>query len=59
MREGLTDGVREGDLRDVDPERAAFVRFTGGDILSSQTHYSYQEILPLYSDIVMNGLLRR
>jgi AcrR family transcriptional regulator len=55
----LRDGIREGNLRDIDPERAAFVLFTGGDVLSNQSHYSYQEILPLYSDIVMNGLLRR
>jgi TetR/AcrR family fatty acid metabolism transcriptional regulator len=55
----IRDGIREGDFRDVDPERAAFVLFTGGDVLSSQTHYPYQEILPLYSDIVMNGLMRR
>ena len=55
----IRDGIREGDLRDVDPERAAFVLFTGGDALSTQTRYSYQEILPLYSDIVMHGLMRR
>src|SRR6266850_1474816 len=53
----IRDGIREGDFRDVDPERAAFVLFTGGDVLSRQTHYPYQEILPIYSDIVMNGLL--
>jgi len=55
----IRDGIREGDFRDVDPERAAFVLFTGGDVLSRQTHYPYQEILPIYSDIVMNGLMRR
>jgi AcrR family transcriptional regulator len=55
----IRDGIREGTLRDVDPERAAFILFTGGDTLSSQTHYPYQEILPLYSEIVMHGLLAR
>jgi TetR/AcrR family fatty acid metabolism transcriptional regulator len=55
----IRDGMREGTFRDVDPERAAFVLFTGGDVLTRQTEYAYQEILPLYSDIVMNGLLRR
>jgi len=55
----IRDGIREGALRDVDPERAAFVLFTGGDVLSRQTHFPYQEILPLYSEIVMHGLLPR
>ena len=55
----IRDGIREGTLRDVDPERAAFILFTGGDTLSSQTRYPYQEILPLYSEIVMHGLLPR
>ena len=55
----IRDGIREGTFRDVDPERAAFILFTGGDALSSQTHYPYQEILPLYSEIVMHGLLPR
>src|SRR5207237_386488 len=51
--------MREGPLRDVHAERAAFILFTGGDTLSSQTHYPYQEILPLYSEILMHGLLAR
>src|SRR5206468_2453951 len=54
IAEVLRDGIREGTLRDVDPERAAFNLFTGGDTLSRQTHYPYQEILPLYSEIVMH-----
>src|SRR5881628_2095419 len=66
MRENVTmiadvirDGIREGTLREVDPERAAFVLFTGGDALSSQSHYPYQEVLPLYGEIVMRGLVPR
>ena len=55
----IRDGIREGALRDVDPECAAFILFTGGDVLSRQTHFPYQEILPLYSEIVMHGLLPR
>ena len=55
----IRDGIREGALRDVDPECAAFILFTGGDVLSRQTHYPYKEILPLYSEIVMHGLLPR
>jgi len=55
----LRDGIREGTIRDVDPERAAFVLFMGGDALSNQTHHPYQEVLPLYGEIMMNGLLPR
>ena len=51
----IRDGIREGTLREVDPERTAFVLFTGGDALSSQSHYPYQEVLPLYGEIVMHG----
>jgi len=59
MAEVIRDGIREGSFRDVDPERAAFVLFVGGDALSAQTHYPYDEVLPIYSDITMNGLFTR
>jgi AcrR family transcriptional regulator len=59
IAEVIRDGIRERTLRDVDPERAAFVLFLGGDALSNQTHHPYQEVLPLYGEIVMNGLLPR
>ena len=55
----IRTGIREGTFRRVDPERAAFILFTGGDALSNQHRYSYQDVLPLYSEIVMNGLLPR
>ncbi len=55
----LRDGVRAGELRALDPERTAFILFTGGHTLSNQTRYPYQDILPLYSEIVMQGLLPR
>src|SRR5881296_2865560 len=55
----IRDGIREGTLRDVDPERTAFILFTGGDALSSQSHHPYQEVLPLYGEIVMRGLVPR
>ena len=53
----IRDGIREGTFRAVDPERAAFIMFVAGDVLSNQTRYPYDEVLPLYGDIVMNGLL--
>jgi AcrR family transcriptional regulator len=55
----IRDGIRDGTFRDVDPERAAFVLFSGGDALSNQRRYPYDEVLPLYSEIVMSGLLPR
>ena len=55
----IRDGIREGTLREVDPERTAFILFTGGDALSCQTHYPYREVLPLYGEIVMRGLVPR
>src|SRR5215831_8837191 len=55
----IRDGIREGTLRDVDPEAAAFVLFVGGDALTNQTHYRYEDILPLYGEITMHGLLPR
>ena len=55
----VRDAIREGSFRDVDPERAAFILFMGGDALTNQTHYRYEDILPLYAEITMQGLLPR
>jgi hypothetical protein len=58
LAEVVRDGIREGLFRDVDPERAAFILFLGGDTLSNQTYYAYQDILPLYAEMTFHGLLR-
>ena len=55
----IRDGIREGSLRAVDPERAAFILFMAGDVLSNQTYHPYSDVLPLYADIVMMGLVPR
>jgi AcrR family transcriptional regulator len=56
----LRDGIREGTLRDdIDPDRAAFVLFVGGDALTNQSQHRYEDVLPLYGDIMMHGLLPR
>jgi AcrR family transcriptional regulator len=55
----VRDGIREGSLRDVDPATAAFVLFVGGDALRNQKHRPYHEVLPLYMEITMQGLVRR
>jgi AcrR family transcriptional regulator len=59
MASVIRAGIRDGTFRAVDPERAAFVLFCGGDALSNQRRYPYDEVLPLYSEIVMSGLLPR
>jgi len=62
MADVIRDGIREGTLRDVDPERAAFILFVGGDALNqlhNQTYYPDEDVLPLYADITMQGLLPR
>jgi hypothetical protein len=59
MASVIRDGVRDGTFADVDPERAAFILFTGGDALTNQTHHPYEELLPLYTRIVMQGLMPR
>jgi AcrR family transcriptional regulator len=58
LAEVVRDGIREGVFKDVDPERAAYILFIGGDLLANQTHHPYQEILPLYAEIIFHGLLR-
>ena len=59
MADVIRDGIREGSLRDVDPERAAFVLFMAGDVLSNQRYYPYPEVLPLFGEMVFRGLLPR
>ena len=56
----VRDGIREGSIRAVDPERAAFFLFMAGDVLSNhQTYYPYSEVLGLFGDIVFHGLVPR
>ena len=59
MAEVLREGVEEGSLRAVDPERTAFVLFIGGQALFNQDHRPYEEVLPLYVDVLVRGLLPR
>jgi len=60
MADVIRDGIREGSLRPgLDPERTAYILFMGGHTLSNQSFYPYDEVLPLYSEIIMEGLLPR
>jgi AcrR family transcriptional regulator len=55
----VREGIAEGTFRTVDPERTAFVLFSTGNVLSMQTYHPYVELLPLFEDIVYEGLLAR
>src|SRR5262245_20294054 len=55
----IRDGIREGTFGDIDPERAAYVLFMSGGMLSLQQHIPYAELLPVFEQIVYHGLLPR
>jgi hypothetical protein len=57
IAEVIRDGIDEGTFQEVDPERAAYILFSAGNILSIQNHYPYSEILPLFEKILQEGLL--
>jgi AcrR family transcriptional regulator len=59
IAEAIRGGTTEGTFRSVDPERAAFVLFSAGNALSMQHHYPYFELLPLFEEILYEGLLAR
>jgi AcrR family transcriptional regulator len=59
IAEAVRAGIAEGTFRSVDPERAAFVLFSAGNVLSMQRHYPYFELLPLFEEIIYEGLLVR
>jgi len=59
MAEVIQEGVESGNMRPMDPERAAFVIFVAGQTLFGQQSYPYQDVLPLYLDIILNGMLPR
>jgi len=55
----VRDGIREGTFCDVDPERAAYVLFVAGSMLSVQQSHPYAELMPTFETIVYQGLLKR
>jgi AcrR family transcriptional regulator len=62
MADVIRDGIREGTIRDIDPDRAAYVLFLAGHILSDESHQRFQpydDVLPVFADLTMNGLLPR
>jgi AcrR family transcriptional regulator len=59
MADVIRDGIREGSFRDIDPERAAYVLFMAGGTLSIQQHHPYAELMPVFEEIVYQGLMPR
>jgi len=58
----LRDGVKDGSIHTSDPDRAAYVLFMTGDTLSRQQHqqfFAYAEVLPVFQEVTMLGLLPR
>jgi hypothetical protein len=53
----IRDGIADGSIRAVDPEKAALVLFLAGNALFNEPMRDYQELLPVYVDLVMNGML--
>jgi AcrR family transcriptional regulator len=56
MAEIIADGVKSGELRRVDPAKAAFVLWTAADALFTQRRYRYEELLPVFVSVVRDGL---
>jgi len=59
IAQAIRAGIAEGAFRPVDPERAAFILFSAGNTLSMQTYHPYVELLPLFEQIIYDGLLAR
>jgi AcrR family transcriptional regulator len=62
LAEVLRAGARDGTLRPVDPERAAYVLFLAGEALmnpQNQRYYTYAETLPVHTEIIGMGLAPR
>jgi len=59
MAEVIRRGVEDGSLRPVDPEKAALILFVTGQTLFGQQRVPYAEILPLFAEIALEGLLPR
>jgi AcrR family transcriptional regulator len=55
----LRDGIREGSVRAIDADAAAFVLYISGGSLSQQPLRSYEQIMPVFQSIIFDGLAPR
>ncbi len=63
LRQILEDGVREGSLRDIDPERVAYLMFHLGTVLvereiSGAGDYDFDEIMEVMDDVFARGIAK-
>jgi AcrR family transcriptional regulator len=56
MADVIRAGIAEGSIRSVDPKKAALILFLAGNALFNDPTVDYQDLLPLYADIVGRGL---
>jgi len=54
----LREGIDEGTIRSVDVDKTAVLLFVGGNALMDQQLLPYEEVLPLYEELVLKGLTR-
>jgi AcrR family transcriptional regulator len=59
MADVLRDGIAEGSIRPIDPEKAAYVLFVAGRTLFNDRDYPYEQILPVFAQIIVEGLSPR
>ena len=59
MAEVLREGIEEGSLRSMDPEKVALVLYLCGQVLFNQPQGGYRDLAPTFVDIVLNGLQPR
>jgi AcrR family transcriptional regulator len=57
MAEVIRGGIEAGALRPVDPEKAAFILFVAGNALFGQQRVAYADVLPVFAEIAVKGLL--
>jgi len=55
----IREGVEQGSLVEIDPEKAATVLFVAGRALGSLDTYAYGDVLPVLMKIMSDGLLPR
>ena len=63
LRQVLEDGVREGSLRDIDPERVAYLMFHLGTVLvereiSGVGDFDFNEIMEVMDDVFARGIAK-
>ncbi len=61
LREILEDGIREGSLREIDPDRVAYLMFHLGTVLverevSGVADYDFDEIMEVMDDVFARGI---